>query len=608
MGSQGLSSSTAAGNSTLPAASSLNFAGKLPSEPTSPPALRAGSGLSMATAETAPSVSSVSGVSIKIIGGDHTAPLTVAGTTIDVAPQETITTTLPTQNVTQAANDDVNDSAANRAVSSAQPTQPEDAAQKYSQSSLSASVVQTVNVAAPSGADVAANEVPLSPAELSSLAFPSLALQDSGARTEIQQSGSSVAVPAFSSILSTAPSANAPTTHTAAMKASLPTIAPPGAETPPTSSAIPMQGAPAKAIFPGTVVPQGTPKPSVPVTSIPKSVSVTSGSTTPSDLSAAIQTHVANTLAGSSLELHANVTLAVGQSLDGIQSKTSALSPAVAAANAQLAKPLSAAVTAITPNGETAAASNQSAGNSLPGSARNVATGKDSTSSTPSVSGSAADAQVNQSAAIAAQIGTQTSSPQATAAALAVPMSQNPAGQPAPATASARPANENLPSGASNSPSNPAATSELPPVATVGPVQVAQIASKAAQTEMRIGMNTSAFGSVEVRTTVHANDVGVVIGSEKGDLRSLMSNELPGIANTLQQQNLRLNQVSFQQGAAFLGNSFSGNSSPGNGSQQNLFSSPQTGSYAGQSTEMVDDSPLMIESASGSSTSLSILA
>jgi flagellar hook-length control protein FliK len=186
-------------------------------------------------------------------------------------------------------------------------------------------------------------------------------------------------------------------------------------------------------------------------------------------------------------------------------------------------------------------------------------------------------------------------------------MSQNPAGQPAPATASARPANENLPSGASNSPSSPAATSELPPVATVGPVQVAQIASKAAQTEMRIGMNTSAFGSVEVRTTVHANDVGVVIGSEKGDLRSLMSNELPGIANTLQQQNLRLNQVSFQQGAAFSGNSFAGNSS-GNGSQQRAFSSSQTGSYAGLSTEMVDDFPLMIESASGRSTSLSILA
>jgi flagellar hook-length control protein FliK len=142
----------------------------------------------------------------------------------------------------------------------------------------------------------------------------------------------------------------------------------------------------------------------------------------------------------------------------------------------------------------------------------------------------------------------------------------------------------------------------------VGPVQVAQIASKAAQSEMRIGMITSAFGSVEVRTIVHANDVGVVIGSEKGDLRSLLSNELPGIANTLQQQNLRLNQVSFQQGAAFSGNSFSGNSFSQNSSRQS-FASPQTASYAGLIAESgMDDSPLTIESASGSVTSLSILA
>jgi flagellar hook-length control protein FliK len=92
---------------------------------------------------------------------------------------------------------------------------------------------------------------------------------------------------------------------------------------------------------------------------------------------------------------------------------------------------------------------------------------------------------------------------------------------------------------------------------------MAQMASKAAQSEMRIGMNTTEFGSVEVRTIVHANDVGVLIGSEKGDLRSLLSPELPGIANTLQQQNLRLNQVNFHQGFAFSNNQSSGEGSQG---------------------------------------------
>ena len=104
-----------------------------------------------------------------------------------------------------------------------------------------------------------------------------------------------------------------------------------------------------------------------------------------------------------------------------------------------------------------------------------------------------------------------------------------------------------------------------------GPVQMAQMVTKAAQSEMRIGMNTSAFGSVEVHTTVHANEVGVVIGSEKGDLHALLANEIPGIANSLQQQNLRLSQVNFQQGAAFSGNMFSGG-----GSQPRYSSSTQT--------------------------------
>lgn len=105
--------------------------------------------------------------------------------------------------------------------------------------------------------------------------------------------------------------------------------------------------------------------------------------------------------------------------------------------------------------------------------------------------------------------------------------------------------------------------SDAPPPVSASPLQWAQMANKAGQAEMRIGLNTAEFGSVEVRTSVHASDVGVQIGSEKGDLRSLLAPELPSIANTLQQQDLRLAQVSFhQQGFAFGGNSsFSGGDS-----------------------------------------------
>lgn len=110
---------------------------------------------------------------------------------------------------------------------------------------------------------------------------------------------------------------------------------------------------------------------------------------------------------------------------------------------------------------------------------------------------------------------------------------------------------------------------------------MAQMVTKAAQAEMRVELNTSAFGSVEVRTTVRANDVGVLIGSEKGDLPSLLTSELPGITSNLQQQNLRLNQVNFHQGFASANHMSSG----GGGSQARSFS-PRSASTITLSAEM----------------------
>jgi len=111
------------------------------------------------------------------------------------------------------------------------------------------------------------------------------------------------------------------------------------------------------------------------------------------------------------------------------------------------------------------------------------------------------------------------------------------------------------------SPAGPAATPAPPQPAVLGTVQVAQLVNRLGQSEMRIGLNTSAFGSVEVRTTVRASDVGLVIGSEKGDLRTLLANDMPAIVNTLQQQNLRLNSVNFMQGFAFSNNNSGGGDS-----------------------------------------------
>lgn len=117
------------------------------------------------------------------------------------------------------------------------------------------------------------------------------------------------------------------------------------------------------------------------------------------------------------------------------------------------------------------------------------------------------------------------------------------------------------------------------------PVQMAQLIARPELSEMRIGLSTTAFGSVEVRTIVHANDVGVLIGSEKGDLRGLLQNDLPAITNTLQEQNLRLHSVNFMQGFAFSNDASGGRDQS---QQRSFFSQPAAGNSA--ASEESDDS------------------
>jgi len=150
---------------------------------------------------------------------------------------------------------------------------------------------------------------------------------------------------------------------------------------------------------------------------------------------------------------------------------------------------------------------------------------------------------------------------------------------------------------APDSPSNLPSPAELPVPSSPGPVQMAQMVNKAAQSEMRIGMNTAAFGNVEVHTVVHANEVGVQIGSEKGDLRSLLANDLSSLASTLQQQNLRLNQVNFhQQGFAFSNQMSSGGDSQARSFASRpldtrAFSGERSGAEPGESAQPLPTAP-----------------
>lgn len=84
---------------------------------------------------------------------------------------------------------------------------------------------------------------------------------------------------------------------------------------------------------------------------------------------------------------------------------------------------------------------------------------------------------------------------------------------------------------------------------------------------MRVGMNTSAFGAVEVRTMMRDSQVGVAVGSERGDLRSYLAPELADLQNSLQQHEIHLEPVRYLNGN--LNASYSGGSGGNPGSGQN---------------------------------------
>lgn len=171
------------------------------------------------------------------------------------------------------------------------------------------------------------------------------------------------------------------------------------------------------------------------------------------------------------------------------------------------------------------------------------------------------------------------------------------------------------PAAGTNTPQSPSVAPPAPAAATAAPappeappanpIQAAQLISRAGQAEMRIGVNTSAFGSVEVHTVVRTNDVGLVIGSEKGDLHSLLSSELPAIANNLQQQNLRLNSVSFMQGFASPNNAGGGG---GNFQQRSFAPAPPSPPDPGSEPVSDDTQPPVASARWGGAGTLSILA
>ena len=88
--------------------------------------------------------------------------------------------------------------------------------------------------------------------------------------------------------------------------------------------------------------------------------------------------------------------------------------------------------------------------------------------------------------------------------------------------------------------------------------QNARMLDRAGQAEMKLGVETAAFGSVRIHTVVRDSQVGLTISGERGNLSPLIAAEMPGVEARLREQDLRIDSVHVYE--AVIGSSTSGGS------------------------------------------------
>ena len=105
----------------------------------------------------------------------------------------------------------------------------------------------------------------------------------------------------------------------------------------------------------------------------------------------------------------------------------------------------------------------------------------------------------------------------------------------------------------------PSPDQPVPEAPVLGPVHVARLMERVGQSEMHVGLRTLAFGSVEVHTVLRGSQVGLSIGSEKGDLHSLLAPEVGALSANMRQHELKLESIHFfDPSSTFNANDFSG--------------------------------------------------
>jgi len=99
------------------------------------------------------------------------------------------------------------------------------------------------------------------------------------------------------------------------------------------------------------------------------------------------------------------------------------------------------------------------------------------------------------------------------------------------------------------------------------PLYQARLINGPGTSEMHIGMRTPEFGNVELHTVVRGSQLGVSVGSEKGNLHELLAPELPSLQKTFQQHEFGLNSIRFLEHSSGAASGFTG----GAGSEAHSF-------------------------------------
>ena len=154
------------------------------------------------------------------------------------------------------------------------------------------------------------------------------------------------------------------------------------------------------------------------------------------------------------------------------------------------------------------------------------------------------------------------------------------------------------PGSGSKTPASPADPPPLRPPGASG-LQLARIVNGMAQSEMHIGLRTSSFGNVEVHTVVRDSQVGLAVGSEKGDLRTFLTSEVLGLQNSFRQQDLRFDTINFLSPGTNANSGFSAGSNSQSGRQdQRHYATGELGRF-GDSPSDAGDRETIFEPRSG---------